>query len=589
MRNTYLILIGCCALAIVAGFSLYFGSGGHNRRALPVFNDAVVSVPVKASTPSEVVPSPEASAASSDAPQDHSLLLKEYEKLARAREFRAAKALLPELMQIPAVHTLAAGRYRELLAQTGPVENRIRVCGYLLLILNDEEILELWKPVVCNWDCSTPDSPRLSEWTKHDKRRIDEPASDALNLFEEDVIAAESIAFWITSVLRTSASDESFAPIRALLKHDVNRVDDPLLSLVITRVANLCLFNNTYAVPEGKDKLREVLASLRESGVSARLAYQIKVILAEPAADLIEFINRLNEAEGHKEAVQLLAGLLTDDYYVKNDLMLVMSALMLRFGAAKAVHIIADATAFVPHIDDSTYVCRLAQVLGEGILKEGTDIDSQRLGADFIANLVAECNVRRFFAETPANRRVPVLRDLPDGGLRVVRHLRRADAAKAPADRKDFDLFTRCVLIYEMDATLLQKNDEVLDELALHQEFPFLGIEPVLSRLAHSEVQELLLYEESTVELVRLLVSRAEPIVIKDEMNLSQCWNISQCIIHLSKLKSILGGLDVSVGRIAEMKSVLEPYRKALQRAKAYDTSMELYFAEVYQALGTLE
>ncbi len=37
------------------------------------------------------------------------------------------------------------------------------------------------------------------------------------------------------------------------------------------------------------------------------------------------------------------------------------------------------------------------------------------------------------------------------------------------------------------------------------------------------------------------------------------------------------------------MKSVLEPYRKALQRAKAYDNSMELYFTEVYQALGVLE
>lgn len=589
MRNTYLILMGCCAMAIAAGFSLYFGSGGHNRRALPVFNDAVVSVPVKASTPSEVVPSPEASAASSDAPQDHSLLLKEYEKLARAREFRAAKALLPELMQIPAVHTLAAGRYRELLAQTGPVEDRIRVCGYLLLILNDEEILELWKPVVCNWDCSTPDSPRLREWTKHDKRRIDEPASDALNLFEEDVIAAESIAFWITSVFRTGISEDRTTPIRALLKHDVDCVDDPLLSLVITRVANMCLFNNANVSPEGMEMLRGILASLRDSGVSPRFAYQIKVILAEPAADLVEFLNRLNEAEGRKEAIQLLTRLLADDFYVKSDMMLVISALLLRFGAAEAGYVIDYALADLPHVNDSTYVCRLAQVLGEGILKDDTDIQSQHLCADFIAKLVAQCNVRRFFAETPANRRVAVLRDLPDGGLRVVRHLRRADTSKSPADRTAFDLFTRCVLIYELDVSLLQKNEEVLDELALHQEFPFSGLDVILGRLAHNDVQELLLYEESTVELVRLLVSRAEPIVIKDEMNLSQCWNISQCIIHLSKLKSILGGLDVSVGRITEMKSVLEPYRKALQRAKAYDNSMELYFTEVYQALGVLE
>lgn len=145
------------------------------------------------------------------------------------------------------------------------------------------------------------------------------------------------------------------------------------------------------------------------------------------------------------------------------------------------------------------------------------------------------------------------------------------------------------MLIYELDVTLLQKNDEILDELALHQEFPFLGIEPVLSRLAHSDVQELLLYQESTLAVVRLLMNRAEPIIINDELNLSQCWNISQCIIHLSVLRAILGEFDISPEVVDKMRNVIEPYRKALQRANAYDKGMEMYFIEVYQALDTLK
>lgn len=589
MRKLAAILLVFCTVAVVAGFLYTFLTDDNIRKPQAELNDSDTPTGATAKSPPETVPLALPVTAPSRPSKDHALLLQEYEKLARIRDFRAAKALLPELLQVQAVHELAASRYRELLEQEGSLEDRIRVCGYLLLILNDDEVLGLWQATVSAWDASTPDTPRLQAWKKHEKWPIDEPAAGALLPFEEDTIAAESIAFWINSVLRSSASDESLLPIRGLLKHDVDRIDDPLLSLLITRVANVCLSNDSHVVPEGKDKLRDILAKLQNSGVSARLAYQIKVILAEPAADLIEFINRLNDAEGRKEAVQLLAGLLAEDYYVKNDLMLVMSALLLRFGAAEAGHIIADTMAFVPHIDDSTYVCRLAQVLGEGILKDGTDIDSQLLSADFIAKLVAECNVRRFFAETSANRRVPVLRDLPDGGLRVVRHLRRADAAKAPADRKAFDLFTRCVLIYELDVTLLQKNDEILDELALHQEFPFLGIEPVLSRLAHSDVQELLLYQESTLAVVRLLMNRAEPIIINDELNLSQCWNISQCIIHLSALRAILGEFDISPEVVDKMKNVIEPYRKALQRANAYDKGMEMYFIEVYQALDTLK
>jgi hypothetical protein len=519
---------------------------------------------------------------------DMTTLVGDYIAFVRTRDFGSARRLLPKIKGSPEGRELCISRYRDWLSKGDLLVDRIRVCGYLMLAMSDLEVMAARNEALSGWRSEEPEEQRLRKWKSIDALGIDEPAHLALSPFAEDVITAEAFSFWLSTILQTRFDEGRREFLNSVLTHDKELLDDPFLSLCVDRLAVRFLLRPGTLTSEHEALVRGSMQRLSESGVGRRLAYQIKVVLAGPPTGLVDLVTRIQEAEGRQEAVKLLLELLKEDYYLKSDYPLVLSALIARFGAGGAARIFADTLHGVPHFDDADYVCRLASLLGGMSSAEDVSEDLARLGGDLIAKSIAEANVRRFIGGVSAERRTDVLAYLPDGGRELIRRLRRYDLSRAKDERQPYDLLARLILIFEASIPLHDKLEEVRDEMALSGTMPVNGVMLVVERLAMTDVQSILALSQEVSKLIRNLLGSMSPIDTVEKLRMNDLHALTQISRDLGLLKDLIGSLSVDAAIVLKLKTVLREYRSQLQKQGLLEQSEKQFLDEAEAALEKL-
>lgn len=242
-QRTLQILAVFVALAVGFGAGFFArpdgGSPSNTAAGTPLHNAPVSGYTPKAPTPPSIMEP--RSDLQTDPAQKPEELLHYYINLARLGEFRSAKAMIPRLLATEGVFALAEAEFRAWQAKDAPLKDRIRVCGYLTLVMDPPRLLQIASSLFSRWSPanSTHFPERDAAWKKTDLHNIEWQAQKALATFEEDVVVAEALAFLLNQRIREHENYHEYAVFRALFVPAFEgAIVDPLLSLILERIAS---------------------------------------------------------------------------------------------------------------------------------------------------------------------------------------------------------------------------------------------------------------------------------------------------------------------------------------------------------------